>query len=430
MLLARYILRSHIGPFIFGTCTIMALFLLQYVMNWLDKLAGKNLDAFTIIQFMVLNLSWILVLAVPIGVLFSTLMAFGAMSAAYEVTIMKASGMGLIKMMVPVLICGCLLWGFTFWYTDSVLPDTNLRLSTMMRDITRTKPTFSVDAGQFTTHVEGYTILARKVDSLGVMEGVTIYDRSKPEKTTIVSADTGRMAFSPSLTKLVLQLTNGEIHQGNKRNPNDYRTIRFEKHQLTMFADRFFYEQSDVTGSSRSDREMRIADMRDMVRRANNELSSAQHIYDSTLDDHLKNITSGTSAFRGIAPDTKEAKLRAQQQALQARAALETQVYRIDSEQKVVNRYSVEIYKKYAIPAACFVFVFVGCPLGIITKGGNFGISAAISLGFYILYWISLIGGEELADRSLLSPALAMWAGNALIGAIGIVLMFKVNYDR
>ena len=204
MVLFWYILRTHVAPFLFGTSVIMALFLLQYIMRWVDQLSSKGLDVATIAEFMILNLSWIVVLAIPIGVLFSTLMAFGAMSAAHEITVMKASGMGLFRMMTPVMIVGTLLWALSFWYTDKVLPDTNLQLSGMMRDITRTKPTFALESGQFTTHIEGFTILARNVDSMGVMTGVTIYDASNNDQKTVVSADTGRMAFSPSLTRLIV----------------------------------------------------------------------------------------------------------------------------------------------------------------------------------------------------------------------------------
>jgi lipopolysaccharide export system permease protein len=95
----------------------------------------------------------------------------------------------------------------------------------------------------------------------------------------------------------------------------------------------------------------------------------------------------------------------------------------------MANTYLVEIYKKYAIPFACVIFVLVGAPLGMIVKGGSFGTSALISLGFYILYWISLIGGEKLADRNILDPGIAIWSGNILIGVIGLVVAYKVNYE-
>jgi lipopolysaccharide export system permease protein len=102
---------------------------------------------------------------------------------------------------------------------------------------------------------------------------------------------------------------------------------------------------------------------------------------------------------------------------------------RIEDYELTARQYEVEIQKKYAIPFACFVFILVGCPLGIMTKGGNFGISAAISIGFYIFYWACLIGGEKLADRGILDPVLSMWMGNIAVFIMGIILVVKVNNE-
>lgn len=427
MLLWRYILRTHAAPFIFGTSIIMVLFLLQYIMRWVDQLASKGLDGTTIAMFLVLNLSWIVVLAVPVGVLFSTIMAFGTLSNTHEVTIMKASGMGLIRMMIPVALAGGLLWGFVFWYTDTVLPETNVRLSAMMRDIERTKPTFAVDEGQFSTYLDGITVLARHVDTNGRMRGLTIYDQSNQGARTVISADSGRLQFSPSLTRLVVQLHNGEIHQRGIRNVNDYRVIRFAAHQMTLPAENMMYQASDVTGTSRSDREMSIADMRDVVDRAELQAQQATERLDTAFQTHLRYLLRGrTHGDTGTVTHAQKID-RARAIVASTRSLLESESFRRTSELDVSNKYLVEIYKKYAIPFACLLFVFVGCPMGIITKGGSFGSSALISLGFYVLYWISMIGGEKLADRGLLSPAIAMWAGNAIIGLIAIIVTLRVN---
>lgn len=429
MILIRYILRHHIAPFVFGTSVIMSLFLIQYIMRWVDQLASKGLDLATIGEFMLLNLSWIVVLAVPIGALFSTVMAFGGMSAAHETTVMKSSGMGLFRMMMPVFVVSLGLWAFTFWYTDNVLPDTNLRLSGMMRDIQRAKPTFAVESGQFTTNIEGYTILARNVDTSGVMTGVTIYDGSRADRKTVVSADTGRMSFSPSLTRLVVQLYHGEIHQSAPRQPNDYRVITFDRHQIVLPADQLFFQSTDVSGSSRSDREMSIADMQVIVDRAKSEEQRVQREFDSLLTVQQTLLTS-PAGIDSTSPKSEQYRI---QQAMigisSIRSNLESLAFRRESEHVMANTYLVEIYKKYAIPFACVIFVLVGAPLGMIVKGGSFGTSALISLGFYILYWISLIGGEKLADRNILEPGIAIWSGNILIGAIGIVVAYKVNYE-
>lgn len=435
MIIWRYILRAHIAPFLFGTFTIMLLFLLQYLVRWINELVSKGLDGWVIVQFVVLNLSWILVLAVPIGILFSTLMAFGSMSAAHEVTVFKASGMGLFRMMLPVVVIGMGIWGGVFWYTDNVLPDTNLALSTMMRDIQRVKPTFAVEAGQFTTHVDGYTILARRTDPTGTLYGVTIYDYGSPDRQNVVSADTARMGFDASLTRLMMQLYHGEIHQRNLKQPSDYRVISFDRHQIAMPADRFFFESSDPTGSSRGDREMRISEMRQIVDRSTTSATSADSACRSLLRQQVDDLAgTGTTVSTTSQSDTqrltdREALTRAQTRLSAFHTSIEGESYRRRAELDTQRKYLVEIHKKYAIPAACILFIFVGCPMGIITRGGNFGVSAALSLGFYVLYWVSLIGGEKLADRGILGPQLAMWIGNILLAIIGVVATVKVNYE-
>lgn len=431
MILWRYILRAHAAPFLAGTVTIMLLFLLQYLVRFINDLVSKGLGLWVVTQFVALNLSWILVLAVPIGILFSTVMAFGSMSAAHEVTIFKASGMGLFRMMVPVMVVGSMLWGFTYWYTDNVLPDTNLRLATMMRDIQRAKPTFAVEPGQFTTAIEGYTILARRTDTSGTLYGVTIYDNSGQVRQNIVNADTARMGFDSSLTRLVMQLYHGEIHQRNLKQPNEYRTISFERHQIAMPADRFFFESSDPTGTSRGEREMRIRDMQEIVDRSSANAATAAESCTQMMEAYLAGLFGDPNARPATTdttyPTVADALARAQTRLSSFHTGYEGESFRRRAELDTERKYLVEIHKKYAIPTACILFVIVGCPMGIITKGGNFGVSAAISLGFYVLYWISLIGGEKLADRGFMPPALAMWLGNILLAVIGAVVTTRVN---
>lgn len=93
--------------------------------------------------------------------------------------------------------------------------------------------------------------------------------------------------------------------------------------------------------------------------------------------------------------------------------------------QKQIDSYNVEIYKKYSIPFACLIFALIGAPLGYRVRRGGFGIAAGFSLLFFLIYWASLIGGEKLADRDLVSPFWGMWLVNIVLGLFGLYLMFK-----
>lgn len=431
MLIWWFILRSIAAPFLFGTSTIVVLFLVQFIIPRIDDLLGKGLELAIIGEFLLLNMSWILVLAVPVGILFASVMAFGGLSASHEVTVYKASGMGLVRMMAPAVVIGMLLWGGMLWYTDAVLPDTNHRLSTLMTDIARLRPSFAVEAGQFTTHLDGLTILARNRDSAGVLYGVTIYDRTKADRFTIVNADTAVLGFTPARNRLMLQLYSGEMHQRSERSLADYRVITFQRHQMLVQADRFFFENSDVSRSSRGEREMNIADMQAIVFRSTTAMNSASRILDSSAHAFVQQLAGKESSVNANLPSevAPGATMRGRAMHHAFYTAMERAAYQFETEAQIKRNYEVEIYKKYAIPAACMVFVLLGCPMGIVTKGGNFGISAAISLGFYVVSWSALIGGEKLADRGYLDPSVAMWLGNILLFIVGCALIVRVNFE-
>ncbi len=127
MLLSRYILRAHAGPFAFSLVTLMFIFLLQFVMKFIDQLVGKGLTPWVIIELVALNLAWMLVLAVPMSVLVATLMAFGDLSSRNEITAMKAGGVSIYRMMMPVLLAGIIVCAVMIWFNNHVLPESNHR---------------------------------------------------------------------------------------------------------------------------------------------------------------------------------------------------------------------------------------------------------------------------------------------------------------
>ncbi|KXB97863.1 MAG: hypothetical protein AA908_00110 [Chlorobi bacterium NICIL-2] len=420
LILPRYIIRAHLPPFLFGASVVMFLFLMQFLLRVLDELVGKGLSAAVIAQLIVLNLAWMVVLAVPIGMLFSALITFGRLAQTHEVTAMKASGMSLLQMMLPVIAMGGMLTLAVFWFNDSILPDANHRAKTLLMDIQRKKPSFALQAGQFSTQLEGYTILARAIDtSQQHLRGVTIYDRRDINRMTIVNADSGYLRFSPSYRYVLLELYDGDVHQYSRVRRGDYRYIRFERQHVVIPAYGFLLERSQEGAIARGDREMRIADMERIVRAARQRQQTQWLSVEQTINEHLARLLCDTAS---LPPSSW-----AEHVAIVA-SQLGTIGGQYNDADRQARQYEVEIQKKYAIPVACLVFVLVGCPLGIRTRGGSFGTSALISVGFYILYWACLIGGEKLADRQILPPEV-MWSANVLLAAIGVVLIITTSNE-
>ena len=89
-----------------------------------------------------------------------------------------------------------------------------------------------------------------------------------------------------------------------------------------------------------------------------------------------------------------------------------------------IQKFEVEIHKKFSIPAACVVFVLVGAPLGMLARRGGMAVGF-LSAAFFVFYYLCLIGGEQLADRRLFPSWLAMWLPNILLGGGGVLLLMR-----
>src|SRR4030042_1919920 len=124
-IISRYILKEHIGPFVFSMCIITLLFILNLLFRDLSRILSKGLDFATILEFFFLQLAWIIALAGPMSVLVATVMAFGRFSGNEEITALKAGGVSVISMITPVLLAAALLAIFMIWFNNHVLPDFN-----------------------------------------------------------------------------------------------------------------------------------------------------------------------------------------------------------------------------------------------------------------------------------------------------------------
>lgn len=487
-ILSLYIFRYHIGPFFFGAATVIFIFLMQFLLRFLDELIGKGLEISIILQLILYNVAWMTVLAVPLGVLFSTLMAFGNLSSTYEVAVIKSGGGSLLRLMRPSIFMGIFLTISLFWFNDKILPNTNHSAKTLMSDIQRTRPTFALASGKFSTDLFGYTIHSRSIDSItGLMENVTIYDYSQNMQMNIVNADSGTILFSPDYSKLILHLYNGEIHQSKTNDTKNYRKVNFKEYLVPITASGYGFAKSEDGVMSRGQREMNINDMTKIRDESLVRAKSYNDKIKTEFNSHIKYLLKGENLEEknitnnqvnnqtnpsinindrtNIILNEENYKLKDKNQKLgknknnnqykidtnflkskdtnikkeisnkvnYSLTQLSTSLYNSNEQYKsnylYANEYEVEIQKKYAIPFACLVFVFVGCPLGIRTKGGNIGISAIYTLGFYIIYWACLIGGESLADKGQISPFIGMWIGNIVLFTFGILLSFKVNNE-
>lgn len=437
-ILYRYIFKEHIGPFFFGLSVIMFILVMDFILEVLNMIIGKGLNAFIILQVFVLNLAWMLALAVPMAVLVSTLMAFGRLSQDNEITALKASGISFYRLILPALVASILISVGMVFFNDRVLPELNHHARLLMTDIHQKRPTWNLKQNVFIDEIPGYHILIKKVDPHSSdVRGVTIYDLKNRRIPRTIIAEKGKVEFTPDGKTLVFRLFNGEIHETDEQDPQRYRRVSFDKQTIYIHdvGSKLIRSQSDY----RTDREKTSAQMLAEIRGMEAGVIASKQKIKQTANlawdkvsagvNHTIN-TAGSIGKRGAhSKDVSVGEKKALENLIKENQNILNQILSQNQNIKNKRRYSnsllVEVHKKFALAVACVVFILVGAPLGIMAKKGGMAVGLGLSLGFFVLYWAFLIGGEELADRQLIPAFWAMWSANILIGGAGIYILVK-----
>lgn len=403
----------------------MFIFLLNIVFRDLGKILGKGLPAWVILQFFCLNLAWIVALAIPMAVLIASLMAFGRLASDREIDAMKAGAVAVHRLLWPILCAAAVIAVLMMQFNNTILPDFNHRLKMLYYDISRTKPAISLDPNVFYNEIPNYSILVQKIDhKKNQLKSIFINDTSDPRYIKTIIAESGNLTFLKQEERIIFTLFNGEVHEVEKNNIEIYRRMKFQKQLISISIPEMTLEQSSYQG--RGDREKSTRMLKDDIRMEQNAVYEREKYVEKMVFGDLQELFPEEFHLDNTG---LQKKLYSYQT---ARMRIQRIVDQIEGEASVVwgyrssiNSLWVEVHKKYSIPVACLVFVLIGAPLGILMRQSGFAMAGWLSFIFFLIYWAFLIGGEQLADRRILSPGLAMWSPNVFVGIIGMFLYFR-----
>lgn len=439
--LDRYILREHLGPFLFALVVITLVLIVDFVPDVVSMVVSKGLGAGIIMQVFVLNLAWMLALSVPMAVLSGTLMAFGRLAADSEILAAKAAGVSLYRMIAPVFIVAIVIGAGLVVFNNEVLPDANHQARLLMSDIRRKRPTLDLKPNVLEDRIAGYHLLIKQMDPrTSDIADVTIFERKGREAPRTVVAKSGEMTFSADGATLILSLQDGEIHESDPASPGKYRRTAFEAQTFYLggVADEWKRTDSEYRTDREKSAQQMLADVA-VWQRAKQPHWSAINLSCSTIVSALfTRIPDSLNARYGLpvvgaghvpARDQREAIQRVRDRWGRVNGIIERELASIRNQDRLIDQYRIEIHKKYSIPAACLVFVLIGGPLGVRARKGGAGVGLGVSLLLFLVYWAFLIGGEDLADRGIVSPVWAMWSADVLIGTIGLLMLWSLTNE-
>jgi lipopolysaccharide export system permease protein len=142
--LTRYLIRAHLGPFLFSLTAITGLIFVNALAQRVDSLVGKGLPWSVIGEFLYLSLPHTIALSLPMSVLVAVLYAFSEMASSNELTAMSAGGVRPARIMAPVFGLGIIATLIMLFFNDTVLPESNHALKNLLLDIGRKSPTLEL----------------------------------------------------------------------------------------------------------------------------------------------------------------------------------------------------------------------------------------------------------------------------------------------
>ena len=437
-LIEKYILKEHFIPFFYSLLIVVFLLFTNFLLRAVDRFLGKGISLSIILEYLFMNLAWILALAIPIAVLISTLMSFGRFSEDNELTALKSSGISFVRIIYPAIIFSLLVAVPLIAFNNFILPEMNHNARMLAKDIYKKRPDLNVDVGYFIDDLPKYSFIIK--GKIGKKyQNIHIYSKDRRKTQTTIRAKEGE--FNTVGNNIIVSLYDGEIHEVDVKILENYRRIIFEKHEIVISLEDF--TSSKTSKSLRSDREMNIKMLNEKINIFNKRIFSIEsriNKYINKVDSTILKKKDAESIIQKLNQKNQNIDISKLKQLIELNNLNENSIaiiQRLSSDIQMINgykrnknKYLVEIHKKFSLPIACIVFILVGAPLGMINKKGGFFIAIVFSFSFILLYYLFLIGGEEMADRNLINGALAMWLPNLVLGLIGLILLYLVSNEN
>jgi len=442
------ILRMLPGPFVAWLAVLLFLLVMQFLIKYLPQLVGKGLPFLAIVELITYNLAYMMVLAVPMAALITTLMAFGKLAETNAYAVIKGSGVSFPQLVWPIYVVGILLTAGMWYFNTEFHPEANFRARNLWQDIKVSKPGFDLQAGVFYDGIDQYKILVGDIpiDNPNELHDVTIFDYSDGSRfRTDISASRGLLEPITVGNTLNLVLFDGEVHR--KRPPGSgntdrYERLSFDRHLIRISLEDLNFNRSDPREGTRTQRTMKSREMIVLVNSLDSTILQNQQQLRVMMAELGTGSISRTETGSLIRDQTRVAVFNSEEDSfsrqvrdtsIKSRRSLRMKIDRVRRDlswlQDESDEYKVEIHKKYSIAIACLIFMMIGAPLGLFIRKGGLGTAAALAVGIFLFHWVSLANGEKLADRGFIEPWLGMWLADIVTGIIAIWLTFFVWRD-
>ena len=442
---------------------VLFILIMQFLWRYIDDLVGKGLNLVTLGELLFYFTVSFMPMALPLAILLAALMTFGNMGENFELTALKSSGISLQRIMLPLILFIILISIGAFFFSNNILPHSNLKSRSLLHDIQKQRPELNIQPGSFYNGIDGFSIkIAKKDQGTNLMHNILIYDhRDKKGNTSVTYADSGYMKITPNELNLIFNLFNGHSYnemQQDNRNKNQ-RKVKTYPHRSDKFSEETVIFDLTGFGLSRSNEDLfkshySMLNLNGLVHYRDSFsliLDDRQKLFTNTMltsnlfkyptlgrmkQENETFIVDSTLEFRpreilvGLSKDKQERIIdKAMTHAKAAKKNVTDSKRSIIWRAKTIKRYEIEWQRKFTLSFACFIFFFIGAPLGAIIRKGGLGTPVVVSVLFFVVYYIITLMGEKFAREMIISPFEGMWVSSFILLPVGVFLTYKATTD-
>lgn len=487
----RHLVQSSIPPFIAAFFIAIFVLIMQFLWSFIDEIIGKGVSTLDLFELLFYRSLSLFPLALPIGVLLSSVMVFGNLSEKYELSSLKSAGVSLLRIMMPAVAFSVAVALFSVYCSNSLIPLTNLKFQSRLWDIRQQKPALSLEEGIFNDDFSDFTIrIADKDTDNRRIKDVLIYDQtsSTRRKFNMVTADRGEMYVSDDGRDFVMKLYDGYQYQ-EVESSGTQREHTFSRTSFKEWTKHFDMSEFDL---NRTDEELfKSHHMMKSVRQLSYEIDTIAREYDKMLNRGIHDfggVLDNQQVYRvedpardnsGKPPDSAPEEVR---EVLSSGARPASQNRRLATLEEVLDsigrdadwsavvaaipsgtmqqfidrsitsarskrdnsmrlittlsmievnkiKHIFELHWKFSIAMICVIFLFIGAPMGAIVRKGGYGYPLLVAIIFFTLFIIMNLMFKKLAESGAAHPVIAAWAPCLVLLPVSAFLTYKAMND-
>ena len=377
-ILSRYIWGQIVHPAYLGLGVYTFILIMNLIFRVAELAIRRSLPLGLVLQIAALAIPRILVLTVPVAVFLGIMVGLSRMGSDGEIVALRALGTSdapLYKAGLGLGICGTLITTVLLWWA---VPHANYAQHWLTaRTLSLSNPVDEIQPRVFYEKVPGSLLYAEDIPPGGPLRRLFLYrspeSPDQPDEMTLAHEATLKYVTRGKQLSLEIQLTGGETHAVNPRDPGSYQLSRFGSQTIRL-------EPPKAVAAR-----LRLLDE-----------PPAKGLREQTLPELRQSIQNFMEH-----PNPRARKLLSREARM-------------------------ELNKMFATPCASIVLALLGVPLGLLNRRGARSSAFAMSLAVILVYWVLMTAGEDLLRKEVLaSPFLAAWGPNLFFLILGTALSFS-----